>query len=71
VPLRDRSYDAVAIARRVGEDRVKVLVLAGDEHWYDNQAHPASERPRATRYERWMESRIRAVTSFQIDPGNA
>jgi hypothetical protein len=42
-PLRDRSYDAVAIARRVGEDRVKVIVLGRGEAWYDNDAHPASE----------------------------
>ena len=48
-PLRDRSYDAVAIARRVGEDRVKLIVLDGDEHWFDNDARPASPailRPR-------------------------
>ena len=48
-PLRDRSYDAVAIARRVGEDRVKLIVLDGDEHWYDNHARsasPAIVRPR-------------------------
>jgi len=42
-PLRDRSYDAVAIARRVGEDRVKVIVLGRGERWYDNDAEPASE----------------------------
>ena len=42
VPLRDRSYDAVAIARRVGEDRVKVITLGRGEAWYDNDAHPAS-----------------------------
>lgn len=41
-PLRDRSYDAVAIARRVGEDRVKVIVLDGDAHWFDTDARPAS-----------------------------
>lgn len=48
-PLRDRSYDAVAIVRRVGEDRVKLIVLDGDEHWFDNDARPASPailRPR-------------------------
>jgi len=71
VPLKDRSYDAVAIARRVGEDRVKVLVLEGHEHWYDNQAHPATSVPRITVRERWMESRMRRFTSFQIGPGNA
>jgi hypothetical protein len=49
VPLRDRSYDAVAIARRVGEDRVKVIVLRDGEHWYDNYAQPASEVPRVAR----------------------
>ena len=42
-PLRDRSYDAVAIARRVGEDRVKVIILGLGERWYDNDAQPASE----------------------------
>jgi hypothetical protein len=41
-PLRDRSYDAMAIARRVGEDRVKVIVLGRGESWYDNDALPAS-----------------------------
>ena len=48
-PLRDRSYDAVAIARRVGEDRIKLIVLDGDEHWFDNDARPSSPailRPR-------------------------
>lgn len=48
-PLRDRSYDAVAIARRVNGDRVKLIVLDGDEHWFDNYARPASPailRPR-------------------------
>lgn len=48
-PLRDRSYDAVAIARRVGQDRIKLIVLDGDEHWFDNDARPASPgilRPR-------------------------
>jgi hypothetical protein len=33
----------VAIARRVGEDRVKVIVLGRSEAWYDNDAQPASE----------------------------
>ena len=41
-PVRDRSYDAVAIARRVGDDRIKVIVLGRDEAWYDNDAQPAS-----------------------------
>ena len=48
-PLRDRSYDAVAIARRVGQDRMKLIVLDGDEHWFDNDARPSSPailRPR-------------------------
>lgn len=48
-PLRDRSYDAVAIARRVNEDRVKLIVIDGDEHWFDNDARlasPAILRPR-------------------------
>mgnify|MGYP006283791857 CR=1 FL=1 len=42
-PVRDRSYDAVAIARRVGEDRIKVIVLGAHEAWYDNDARPASQ----------------------------
>ena len=67
-PLKDHAYDAVAIARRVGEDRVKVIVLAGDERWYDNEARPASEVPRATVFERWMAGKIRAFTRLRIGP---